>query len=222
MFVPFLPLKRDKKWKEIIFILFLKKILTHTHAHSPGVVSHIFSYCQKLLLLVVCLGWMSFQCGSPEKEFESHCASSLAAGCRVNGNSRMRLPPEKKKKKRCLQAVFKASLVLLSDTRQSARGEPGESQDDTNKTDPSRRETNKRRERKREKNKTKPRIQAKEPSFQNESVYSKIYTRKLNAMPAWSAPPPPRLWLCGEVEQRNTVEAFDSGKTMSVTNQKSF
>lgn len=38
---------------------------------------------------------------------------------------------------------FKAILVLLSDTQRSAGGKTGESEDDTNKTDPSRRETNK-------------------------------------------------------------------------------
>lgn len=50
----------------------------------------------------------------------------------------------REEKKGLFTGRFKVSLVLLSDTRQSAGGEPGESQDDTNNTDPSRRETNKR------------------------------------------------------------------------------
>lgn len=194
------------KWREIFSIFLLKKILTrtltHIHTHTPLGLFLIFLAIVKNYYFCCCVlgGWVSS--AAPWRKSLNPTVATLWLLAAEWMETQWDDAPTGEKRKGLFTGRFKASLVLLSDTQQSAGGEPGwHKQNRSESTGNQQAPKNK----KKTKPKNKPQIQAKEPSVQNESVYCQMRTRKLNAMPAWSVHP---LWLCGRSEQRNYSWGF--------------
>lgn len=129
------------KRKEIIFILFGKKY-SHTHTHTPLGLFLIFLAIVKNYYFWCCVLGRWASSVAPWRKSLNPTVPALWLLAAEWMETQSDVPTGEKNV--LFTDCFKAILVLLSDTQWSAGGKTAESEDDTNKTDPSRRETNKR------------------------------------------------------------------------------